>query len=98
LTVAVDPHVNPTAEDSGAEERRMKRVRRIDAEWLATCRPAARQEWGVRQHPGLRVRVGPREASFYYHSTQFDSRGKPKRVGYNLGRWPETTLERAAEA
>jgi hypothetical protein len=76
----------------------MKRVRRIDAEWLATCRPAARQEWGDRQHPGLRVRVGPREASFYYYSTQFDSRGKPKRVGYNLGRWPETTLEGAAEA
>jgi hypothetical protein len=44
------------------------------------------------------VRVGPREASFYYYSTQFDSRGKPKRVGYNRGRWPETTLERAAEA
>ena len=76
----------------------MKRVRRVDEQWLQTCRPTKRQEWGVRQHPGLRVRVGPREASFYYYSTEFDSRGKAKRVGYNLGRWPEMTLEKAAEA
>jgi len=75
----------------------MKRVRRIDEQWLATCRPAHRQEWGVRQHPGLRVRVGPREASFYYYSTEFDSRGRRKRKGYNLGRWPEVSLEAAAE-
>jgi len=64
------------------------KVRRMDDRWLGTCRPREREEWGVRQHPGLRVRVGPREASFYYYSTAYDSTGKAKRKAYRLGRWP----------
>ena len=91
------PARQPDGERPDRHEQPVKRVKRIDEEWLGTCRPAKRQEWGVRQHPGLRVRVGPREASFYYYSTEFDSRGKPKRKGYNLGTFPELSLEVAAE-
>jgi integrase len=75
-----------------------KRVRRVDDAWLETCRPAKRQEWGVRQHLGLRVRVGPTSASFYYYGTEHDSRGVAKRVSYCLGSWPDTSLAKAADA
>jgi integrase len=73
-----------------------KRIITVTEKWLQTKRPKKRQEWAVRQHPGLRVRVGPSRASFYHYAIVHDSRGKAKTVGYHLGTHPEMTLEQAA--
>ena len=51
-------------------------VRRVT--WLSAYPPAERREWADSGHPGLGVRIGPREVAFYYDSHPMTRAGRPK--------------------